>query len=460
MTPQPRSEAGGAGPSHGRGRLSQRHIQFIAIGGAVGAGLFLGSGAGIAAAGPAVLVSYAICGVMIFMMARALGELALARPVADSFVVYAEEYLGRWTGFVTGWSYWLIWVLVGVAELTAAGIFLQYWVPDLPQWLSGGAALLLLYLINRANVGVFGEVEFWMTLLKVVTIIGLIVGGLAIVAYKAGDPASSIGYANLLGHGGFAPKGWSAIFTACPIAIFAFGGTEMVGLTAAEAKDPRRALPRAINGVVIRILIFYVGSLSVIMLLMPWTEAASSASPYVLAFDRIGLPWAAGLINLVVLSAVVSSCNSGIFATGRVLAALAKRGQAPRAAAGLDRRGIPAHAITASAAAMLAGVAMNYVLPGAVLAAIIALVAVLLLWTWGVIVVCQLAVRRRLGRGAFPMPFSPWSNLLVLAFLAIITVGMTLDPQSRSTVLLAGGWFLMLSIAFAIVSRRSRSASA
>ncbi len=438
----------------GQRKLTGRHVQFIAIGGAVGAGLFLGSGAGIAVAGPAVLLSYAVAGVFVFLIARALGEMALGHPAPGSFVAYAEDYLGRGVGFVTGWSYWLVWVLVGVAELTAVGIFVRFWLPGLPQWVPALLAWGVLYLANRAPVRLFGELEFWMSLIKVVTIVMLIVSGLALVVFGEAGSVQT-----LVAAGGFVPNGWLAVVNALPIALFAFGGIEMIGLAAAEAEDVARTLPRAINGVVWRILIFYVGSLFVVMLLMPWTLATSGQSPYVLAFEAIGLPAAAAIINAVVLTAVLSSCNSGMFATGRVLSSLAARGHAPRLFEKIDVRGRPLRAVSASAAAMLAGVGLNYLVPEQALSLVISIVAMLLLWTWAVITASHLAHRRRIGRGRFAMPFYPASNYAVLAFIAFVAVSLAVDPASHGMTIVSLAWFTILTLVW-MVKRRDAPAKA
>jgi AAT family amino acid transporter/D-serine/D-alanine/glycine transporter len=454
-------ETAGEGVSMARA-LTSRHVQFIAIGGAIGAGLFLGSGQAIAAAGPGVLVAYALAGVAVFLMARALGELTLNRPPAASIANHVDDFVGPWAGFMTGWSYWMIWVLVGVAEITAVGVFVRYWAPAVPQWLPALIALAAVYGINRLGVRVFGELEFGLTLIKVAAIAALILCGVVMIVLHLGPPGQHADIAHLWSLGGFLPHGLSGLLSVVPVALFAFGGTEMVGVTAAETVDPQRALPRAINGVILRILLFYVGALAVVMAVAPWTAFSADKSPFVMVFDRAGLPGAASLINFVVLTAVVSSCNSGVYATGRVLSALAQRGQAPRALGRLDGRRLPIPAITASVVAMLVGVGLNYLFPEKVFGYVMSLVAALLLWTWAMIILAHLGFRRTLRRGGgaktlFAMPLYPAANILVLGFILVVAMLMWRDPQSRAVFYAAVVWFAASGAAF-FASRKAASA--
>jgi len=304
-------------------KLRNRHIQLIAIGGTIGVGLFLGSARAIHTAGPGLLLAYAVGGVAIFFIMRALGELLTYRPVAGSFATYAEEFCGPFPGFVTGWSYWFAWVVTVMAEITAIGIYVRYWLPDVPQWLPSLIALLALYAANLLAVRVFGELEFWFALIKVVTIVALILAGLFVITFHAGALGPSAGFSNLWSHGGFLPGGLLAVLLVLQIVMFAYEGVELIGVTAGEAENPEVVLPRATNGIIARILIFYIGALLVIMALVPWTELDPKVSPFVFVFGKLGLPGAASVINLVVITAAASSCNSGLFSTGRMLWTLA-----------------------------------------------------------------------------------------------------------------------------------------
>ena len=426
--------------------LTGRHIQFIALGGAIGSGLFMGAGRGIAVAGPAVLAAYVASGIVMYLIARALGELTVNDPRDGSFTGYANDYIGPWCGFVTGWSYWLSWILVGMADLTAVGAFLHFWWPELPQWQSVLAGLGALYAINRMGVRLFGELEFWLAIIKVLAVSGLILAGIVILGLglTVGDTTPHL--SNLWEHGGWFPTGVKGFLSVLPITFFAFGGTELIGLTAREAEDPDRAVPRAINSVIARIFLFYVGSITVIMALFPWDGLDARQSPFVLVFDKIGLPAAAGLINFVVLTAVLSSCNSGLFATARVLAALAGQGQAPKAWGEHDKRGIPARGLTVSTAAMLGGVALNYFAPDEAFGYLLEAAILLLMWAWMVSVACHWRFRRRKGGTPtkFRLPLFPLVNILIVAFILII-IGLMLTVLGMEVpVLLAAVWFAIL----------------
>jgi amino acid transporter, AAT family len=449
---------GSAALSHS---LTTRHVQFIALGGAVGAGLFLGSGVAIARAGPALLIAYSAAGLVIFLMARALGELALFNPVAGSFSTYAHEMLGRQAGFITGWSYWLIWVLVSTAEITGIGVLMRYWFPSLAQWIPALVAVAAVYAANITAVRFYGELEYWLSLVKVLTIVGLLLCGLAILIFGIGHAGEQAGVRNLWAFGGFFPHGWQGVLDALPVALFAFGGLEIIGLTAAETANPQKSVPRAINGVAYRILIFYIGSLVMIMLLYPWNALDSTRSPFIMVLERIGFPGAAGLINFVVLTAMLSSCNSGIFGSSRMLHSLALSGSAPTPLQRVSANHVPRRCVTVCTLALLVGVLLNYMTPDRVFGYLMAAVSALLLWTWGVIVACHLVYRRKVARGeasavAFRLPGYPFANWLVLGFIAIVAVLLAINPETRLVYYSAGAWFAVLLVADACLAGAQR----
>ncbi|MEP7247312.1 MAG: amino acid permease [Gammaproteobacteria bacterium] len=438
--------------------LTARHVQFIALGGAIGAGLFLGSGVAISRAGPALLVAYAAAGLIIFLMARALGELALFRPVPGGFSTCANELLGRRVGFITGWSYWLMWVLVGTAEITGIGVLMRHWFPHLPQWIPALAAVGLL-IVNMTAVKAYGELEYWLALVKVLMIGGMLICGLMILVFGFGAAGERAGASNLWAYGGFFPHGWQGVLGALPVALFAFGGLEIIGLTAAETATPEKTLPRAINGVAYRILIFYIGSLAMIMLLYPWNALDSSRSPFILVLERIGFPAAAGVINFVVITALLSSCNSGIFGSSRMLHALSSSASAPAWLQSLSARRVPGRCITACALMLLVGVELNYVMPDRIFGYLMAAVSALLLWTWAVIMLCHLAYRRRVARGeaapvSFRLPGAPYTNWLVLTFIATEAVLLAMGNDTRLAYATTAGWIGILLIADALTVRR------
>ena len=434
-------------------RLRSRHIQLIAIGGTIGVGLFLGSARAIHNAGPALVLAYALGGIAIFFIMRALGELLTYRPVAGSFATYADEFCGPFAGFVTGWSYWFAWIATAMAELTAIGVYVRWWLPAVPQWLPALVALLALYGSNLLAVRMFGELEFWFALIKVVTIVALIVCGLVVLVFHVGDLGAGASFSNLWSHGGFLPYGVGGMLLTMQIVMFAYVGVELIGVTAGEAQDPKVVLPRATNGIILRILIFYIGALIVIMALVPWNELSPSVSPFVFVFEKLRVPAAAGLINLVVITAASSSCNSGLFSTGRMLWSLAQRGHGPRPFARLSPRHVPAAGIHASAAVMLLGVALNYMVPERVFIWVTSVALVGTFWTWGIILVSHLNYRRAVLAGRVPaapfrMPGAPFANWAVLAFLVAVSALLWRDPDNRVALYVAPVWFGLLTIGY------------
>jgi amino acid transporter, AAT family len=457
--PAPHAAAVTRGPEELKRSLSPRQIRMIAIGGAIGTGLFLGSAKAIHFAGPALILCYAVAGGVIFLIMRALGELVLYRPVAGAFATYAGEFLGPRAGFITGWTYWLTWIVTAMAEITAAGIYMQYWFPGLPQWVTALVMVVVLFGVNLVAARLFGELEFWFAAIKIITIVALIVVGVAVIVFSIGHLGNTAGFDNLWNHGGFFPEGMDGVLTALQIVVFAFVGVEFVGVTAGEARDPERTLPKAVNSIVIRILIFYIGALVVIMSLVPWDHLSQTESPFVTVFSKIGLASAAGIINFVVLTAALSSCNSGIFTTGRMLYTLGGVRQAPQGLHALSSHKIPAHAITASALVMLLGVVVNYLVPARAFVLITSVATVGAMWTWGVIVVSHLAYRRRVAAGDVPaspfrMPGSPVTNWIVIAFLVFVAVLLAFHASQRIALYAGAVWALIIITAYEVYRRR------
>lgn len=438
--------------------LRNRHIQLIAIGGAIGTGLFLGSGKSIHLAGPSIMLVYLIVGVMLFFMMRALGELLVYKPTSGSFAEFAETFIGPWAGFVTGWTYWFCWIVTGIAEITAVGVYVKYWFPSVPQWLSALVCVLVLFLINMATVKAFGEMEFWFALIKIFTIIALIVIGLVMVlaGFESHDTRAT--FSNLWSHGGFFPNGFSGFILAFQMAVFAFTGIELVGVTAGETLDPERTIPKAINNIPIRILIFYVGALLIIMSIYPWNGMDPASSPFVKVFSLIGIPSAAGLINFVVLTAAASSCNSGIFSTSRMLYALGQEGKAPNGLKSLNARNIPALALMVSTAVLLIGVWLNYLLPDEVFTLVTSISTICFIWVWGVILVAHMRYRKLKAEEAeknpFKMPFAPYINWVVLAFFVFVVVVLGFASDTRVALFVTPVWFILLLIAYQFVRKK------
>lgn len=439
--------------------LSTRHINMIAIGGAIGVGLFLGSGKALHQVGPGLILIYAIAGLMIFFVMRALGELLMYRPVSGSFAEYAGEFVGPWAKFAVGWGYWLVWIVTGMAEITAVGEYFQFWFPHVPQWIPALGALIVLSAVNLIAVKLFGEFEFWFALIKVVAIIGLIVLAALILVFGFSDIGDTAAVSNIWTNGGLFPNGAASSLLAFQIVMFAFVGVEMVGQTASESSNPQKVLPRAINSVMWRVLIFYVGALTALTALIPWNQFPSSGSPFVHAFTLIGIPAAAGVINFVVTTAALSSCNSGIYSTARMVRTLSEDGQAPRVVGKLSSRAVPARAIGVTFCAMLIGVVLNYFVPEQAFTYITSASTVGAIFTWGMIVIAHLVYRRKIARGelqagAFRMPLAPYSNYVVLAFLAFVVVLLAFDAETRIALYITPVLAIAVAIGYLAVRNR------
>jgi amino acid transporter, AAT family len=433
--------------------LQERHIRLMALGSTIGVGLFLGSANAIKLAGPAILVSYALGGLAIFFIMRALGEMAVHNPVAGSFSRYAQDYLGPLPGYLTGWNYWFMWLVTCVAEITAVGIYMGIWFPDVPQWIWSLAALAAMGAVNLAAVRAYGEFEFWFAMIKVVTIVLMIVGGGAMIVFGFGNHGVATGISNLWAHGGFMANGAKGMLMALQMVMFAYLGVEMIGLTAGEADNPSKSIPEAINSVFWRIVIFYVGALFVILSIYPWNELGTHGSPFVMTFERLGIKSAAGIINFVVLTAALSSCNGGIYSTGRMLYNLAQQGQAPRAFALTSRGGIPRRAVQVSIVALLLGVLLNYLVPAKVFVWVTSIATFSAIWTWVIVLVTQMKFRRGLSsaerdRLVFRMPFYPYASWLALAFLVLVIGLMAYFPDTRVALIVGPLWLVLLTVLY------------
>ncbi|MEK5528454.1 amino acid permease [Viridibacillus sp. FSL R5-0468] len=436
--------------------LEQRHITLMSLGAAIGVGLFLGSAGAIKLAGPAILIAYALGGAVIFIIMRSLGEMAVNNPVAGSFSRYARDYLGPLAGFITGWNYWFLWIVTCMAEITAVGVYMQLWFPDSPKWLWALAALIVMVMVNLIAVKAYGEFEFWFALIKILAIISMIVLGLGVILFGIGNGGIAVGFSNLWSHGGFFPNGIQGVFMSLPIVMFAYLGIEMIGITAGEAKNPEKVIPKAIDTVLWRILLFYVGALLVIMSIYPWNEVGSTGSPFVLMFDKIGLRYAAGIINFVVLTAALSSCNGGIFSTGRMLFNLAEQKQAPKLFAKISKGGVPATAIMASAFVLLIGVALNYFVAEKVFVWVTSISTFGAIWTWAIILITQLKFRKSLSKAqvsklkykAFMYPVGPY---LALAFLSLVMILMAYFPDTRIALIVGPIWILFVYIMYQVI---------
>jgi len=430
--------------------LKNRHIQMIALGGAIGTGLFYGSAQTIQLVGPGITLSYLIGGTVIFLIMRMLGEMSVDEPVSGSFSHYAHKYWGEFPGFLAGWNYWFNYIIVSMAELTAVGIYVNFWWPDIPHWVSALVFLVIITLINLINVKLFGEFEFWFAIVKVVAIIGMILLGVMMIFTGVGGPAT--GFSNLWMHGGFMPNGLWGLMLSLVIVMFSFGGIELIGITAGEAENPEKSIPQAINQVMWRILIFYVGALSVMMIIYPWNQVGVEGSPFVQIFSKMGIPAAATILNIVVLTAALSVYNSGIYSNARMLYSLAQQGSAPKLFTKLSKNGIPVAGVLVSSGLTLLVVILNYLMPGKVFMYLISIAVGAAVVSWVMIVITNLKFRKIKGTDAdklkFKSPWYPYTNYICLAFLAMIIILMTQIDGMKMAIYILPVWIIIMWIAF------------
>jgi L-asparagine permease len=421
--------------------LGRRQVQMIAIGGAIGTGLFLGSASRLQSTGPALVLSYAFVGVIAFLLMRALGELVLHRPTSGAFVSYAREFYGEKWAYVTGWMYWLNWALTGIAELSAVGLYVQYWSPSFPTWETVLIALAVVLTVNLLSAAAFGEFEFWAALLKVTTIVVFLFVGLVVVVGGYHIGSHRAGFQNLWRNpGGFWPTSggfyWYGPILVMSGVVFAYAAIEMVAVAAGEMQDARREVPKAVNAVVFRIGVFYCGSILLLCSMLPTGRYVSGMSPFVTVFGAMGVTWMQGLIQGVLIIAAMSSLNSGLFTTGRVLRSLGMSKQAPAFTVKMSRSGVPWGGIVLTSVVYVLGALLNAVDPSAFENTLEA-AALGVLFTWGAIFACQLRLRRLSDRGVlrpsdFPMPGYPYTSIAGLLFLGLVVVGMAVSGWQAS----------------------------
>lgn len=441
--------------------LQNRHVQLIAIGGAIGTGLFMGSGKTIATAGPSVLFVYIIIGAVLFLFMRAMGELLLSDSRYTTFADIARDLIGPWAGFVTGWTYWMCWVVTGVADMVAITGYIRFWWPDTPAWIPITIMTALLFTLNAMTVKAFGETEFWFALVKIIAILALVLVGFGMVLMGTVDEAgSAAAVSNLWSHGGFFPKGTMGFLGGFQIALFAFVGIELVGTTVAETADPAKTLPKAINSIPIRIMLFYVAALAAIMMVTPWDQVDPERSPFVTMFSMTGLGAAATIVNLVVLTSAASSANSGIYSTSRMLFGLASRGDAPKVFARLSKRHVPRNALFLSCVFLLSAIVL--MASGDSISAAFTLVtsmsATLFMGVWVVIVVSYLIYLKKRPHlheaSVFKAPGGAASAWVVLVFMTVMVAVLALFPDTRAGLVPSLVWIAAVTVAALIHRHR------
>ncbi len=444
-----------------RKSLRPRQLQMIGIGGAIGTGLFLGSADRLHHAGPGLFLVYALCGVFVFFVLRALGELVLHRPSSGSFVSYAREFYGEKVAFAVGWMYFFHWCMTGIVDITAIATYVHYWGPTsvVPQWVIALAALVIVVGFNLVSVRWFGELEFWAALIKVAALVIFLIVGSIILGGRFSIQGQETGFGLLSDNGGMFPVGALPLVTVVTGVVFAYAAVELVGTAAGEAEHPEKVMPRAINAVIARIALFYVGSLALLGLLLPYSDFGGGESPFVTFFSKLGVHGAGTIMNLVVLTAAFSSLNAGLYSTGRILRSMSVNGSAPAVGARMSRSGVPYVGILATGAIALIGVGLNAVVPDKAFEIVLNVAALGTITAWFVIVACQLRLwywwrKGAAQRPAFRLPGAPYTSIATLLFLAAVVVLMAAsnDDVQRGAVIavvvvmlpvLAAGWFLV-----------------
>ena len=445
---------------HGLQRtLKNRHLQLIAIGGAIGTGLFMGSGKTISLAGPSVLFTYIIIGLFLFFVMRAMGELLLHNLEYKSFVDFTADLLGPTAGYFVGWTYWFCWVVIGMADIVAITGYMQFWWPDIPLWMPGIMCIAVLLLLNMVSVKIFGELEFWFALIKILAIVALIVCGIYLVITGFVGPTGDKAQMSNLWKDGWFPHGMSGFFAAFQIAVFAFVGIELVGTASAETADPYKTLPKAINKIPVRVIVFYVLALMVIMTVTPWSSVAPDKSPFVNMFTLIGIGAAAALINFVVLTSALSSANSGMYSTGRMLFGLSDKKLAPEAFGKLSNSGVPRNGLMYSCGLLLIGVGLLYADGNVmhVFTVVTTISSIGFFFVWTMILFSYIKYRKvrpeAHAQSTYKMPFGVPMCYLCLAFFAFVLFLFWQEADTRLGMQVTPLWFLALAILYPFYKR-------
>jgi AAT family amino acid transporter len=438
--------------------LGARQMRMIALGGTIGVGLFMGATSTIKWTGPSVIFAYLIAGIFLFLVMRAMGEMVYLHPTSGSFANFASDYIHPVAGYLTAWSNVFQWVVVGMSEVIAVGEYMNYWFPDLPQWIPGVIVVALLAGANLVSVKAFGEFEFWFAMIKVVTIILMIVAGFGLIFFGLGNGGEAIGLSNLWSHGGFMPNGWIGFFFALSIVIGSYQGVELIGITAGETKDPQKNIKSAVNGVIWRILIFYIGAIFVIVTVYPWDELGNIGSPFVATFAKVGITFAAGLINFVVLTAAMSGCNSGIFSASRMSLNLSQKGMLPKFFGKVMKNGVPIWTVLAIATGILIGALLNVILPlfikGADSVFVYVYSASILpgMVPWFMILISHLRFRKNhpeeVEGHPFKMPGGAFTNYITMAFFIMVLIGMLFNKETVVSVVIGIVFLLFMTMFF------------
>ncbi|WP_295725180.1 amino acid permease [uncultured Bartonella sp.] len=434
--------------------LSKRHVFFIALGSAIGTGLFYGSAGAIKVAGPSVLLAYCISGVMAFMVMRALGEMVLHNPLPGSFGRYASNYMNPFSGFLTGWTYVFEMVLVCLADITAFATYMGFWFPEVSPWLWTLGITLVITGLNLTAVKIYGEMEFWLSVVKIGAIIAMIIAGFGIMLFGFGTAThEATGIHNLWSNGGFMPNGWEGFIASFSVVVFAFGGIEIIGLMAVEVKDADRNIPKAINAIPFRILFFYVATLAILMSLYPWNKIGLEGSPFVTIFESLGIKYAANILNIVVITAAISAINSDLYGAGRMLHGLAEDGHAPKKLNFVSKNGIPVLSVLAMFCVLVIGVVLNYFVHDKLFFLIAAMATFATVFVWLMILLSQVCMRLKMSKAEqnnlrYQIPFWPVGPIIAILFMIFIIVLLGFFEDTAPALVVGVIWIVLLAICY------------
>lgn len=443
--------------------LKNRHMNLIAIGGLIGAGLFVGSGVVISSTGPAAIISFSIAGIVTLLLMRILAEMAVARPVLGSFYVYARQALGQRAGFATGWMYWYFFVIVVAVEAIAGGRIVQLWFPMVPLWMISLGLMLVLSATNMVSTRAFGEFEYWFSSIKVVAIVLFL--GAGVLWITGLWPESTPGLANLFDHGGFTPLGWGAVLAAVVPCVAFYTGAEIITVAAAESEDPERTVKKAMRSIVVRVVTFYVGSIFVVVAVMPWNAEGIGISPYAAVLDVMGIPAVSTIMNFIVLTAVLSCLNSGLYTTSRMLFALTRNGDAPKFFTKLSRSGVPRRAILLGTTAGYISVVCVYMWGDVVFAFLMNSYGAVALFVYLAIAISQVVLRKRLDRedpGALKLKMwlFPWLSYATIALMLLVIAVMAFLPSTQSQFIMSGVTLVEILLSYELRRRYGRKPGA
>jgi L-asparagine transporter-like permease len=438
--------------------LRPRHLTMISIGGIIGAGLFVGSSAAIAATGPAVVLSYVITGALILLVMRMIGEMAVAHPGQRAFTEFARIGLGRWAGFLTGWLYWYFWMVVVPIEAIAGANIIQAWGVPLPAWEIGLGLMAIMTAVNLMSARSYGEFEFWFASIKVAAIIVFIVLALCYACGWTSPTGPTFG--NLTVHQGFMPFGFVAVLTGATVVFFSLTGAEIVTIAAAESAEPARAIAKMTTSVVVRILTFYVSSIFLIVSVIAWTQVKPGESPFTLALASMGFDWASKAISLIILTAVLSCLNSAFYVCSRVLLVLAEKGDAPKSLVKLNARRVPVRSVWASALAGVLGVLCAVTSPNVVFAFLVNAIGALIVFVYGIVAFAQVRMRQARERAGGPEPplkmwLFPWASYAAIAGMFAVLVAMAITPERQKELYVSLLAFAVAVVAYALVRKRA-----